>query len=75
MRRKREIVKGGKAYVVLLLRDLRTLIDFSREGVSDSDGSALLGKYVQELVIHALLDEDTRTSTASLTMVPAIRDE
>ena len=57
-------------YVVLKLRNLRALVRVIREGVAKLEGERLLGERVEELVVDALLDEDTGAGAASLTVVP-----
>ena len=61
----------GKTYVVLELRNLRALVRVVCEGVAKLEGERLLGERVEELVVDALLDEDTGAGAASLTVIPA----
>ena len=62
-----------KTYVVLELRNLRALVRVVCEGVAKLEGERLLGERVEELVVDALLDEDTRASGAHLATVNAIK--
>ena len=66
--------KDGKvraAYVILLLRDLRALVRVGREGVADLEFLGLFGELLEELLVDAILDKDTRARAARLAMVPA----
>ena len=60
--------------VVLDLRDLGTLEGLRVERVTDLECPSLLDETFKELIIDALLDKDTRSSTARLTVVPAADD-
>ena len=57
--------------VVLGLRDLRTLVGGSSEGVTDSELGGGSLELFDKLVVDALLDVDSRTSTTGLTVVEA----
>lgn len=61
----------GHNAVVLLLRDLGTLVDTLVEGVANLDVLGPLGEALKEFVVDAGLDEDTRAGAACLTVVPA----
>jgi len=56
------------------ISDLRTLEVHGVEEVPDLERTNLLDEALEELVIDALLDKDTRSSTARLTVVPAVND-
>ena len=65
-------VDEGHDTVVLLLRDLRTLVDASAEGVANLERLRLRGELGQELVVDPLVDEDARARAARLAVVPAV---
>ena len=48
------------------------MVGVLREGVADLDGLGLLGEELEELVIDLLVDEDTSTRAAGLTVIPAV---
>ena len=59
-------------YVILLLRDLGTLEVLGVEGVADLERLLVLREALEELVVDALLHEDTRTRTTALAVVVAV---
>ena len=61
----------GLTYVELLLGNLGTLVDGGVEGVAELDLLRPLGELGQELVVDLRVNEDTRASAASLSVVPA----
>ena len=64
---------GGRTYLILNLRHLRALEVLGVEGVANLDVASVLGEAVEELVVDLLVDEDTRTGAANLTVVVAVR--
>ena len=72
-------VRGGyieiykrETYVILLLRNLGTLVDIGAERVTKLDLAGLFGEPAQEFVVDLRVDENTRSSAASLAMIPAV---
>ena len=63
---------GGRTYLILNLRHLRALEVLGVEGVANLDVASVLGEAVEELVVDLLVDEDTSTRAAGLTMIPAV---
>jgi len=63
--------EGGRTHVELDLGDLWSLVYALDEGVTDLDFLDLFGELFKEFVVDSRLDEDTSTSAASLTVVPA----
>lgn len=57
--------------LVLDVRDLGSLVNVAAEGVTHADRSRLLSEALEEFVVDARLDEDTGSSAARLTVVPA----
>ena len=51
---------------------MRTLLGFRVERITKLDLLRLRDELLHELVVNLRMDEDTRTRTASLTVVPAI---
>lgn len=67
-----EILRMGKrTYVELDLGDLRSLEGLALERVSDLELRDMRRKLLNELVVHARLDEHTRASAAALSVVKA----
>lgn len=64
------ILAYSLTYVVLLLGNLRTLIAVLGKWVSEFYGSCLGCEFLQELVINLLMDEYSRSSATSLSMIP-----
>ena len=61
------------AYVELDLRDLGALVRVTGERITELEFPGLGRKTFDEFVVDALLDEDTRTSTTCLPVIPAIK--
>lgn len=57
--------------IVLDLGYLGALVRIVCERVSDSDGPSLLSEKTKKILINALLNKDTGTSTACLALIPA----
>ena len=66
---KRKLVK---THVVLLLVDLGALERLGAERVADLERLRVLREALEELVVDALLHEDTRTRTTALAVVVAV---
>lgn len=60
-----------KTHIELNLRDLRALESIRGKWVADLERPRFLREALEELVVDTFLDEDTRSRTARLTMVPA----
>lgn len=58
-------------YVVLLLRNLRTLVRVVSERIAELDRRRLRSELLEELVVDPRLNEDSRAGTACLTVIPA----
>ena len=57
--------------VVLNLRNLRTLVDAITEWVSNFDRTGFGTETFEELIVDPRLNENSRSGTACLTMIPA----
>ena len=56
--------------VILSLRNLRTLVDTLTEGISNFNRLSFSSETLEELIVDPRLDEDSRSGTAYLTLVP-----
>ena len=56
--------------VILSLRDLWTLVYTLTEGISNFNRLSLGRETLEELIVDPSLDEDSRSSTAYLTLIP-----
>ena len=56
--------------VILSLRNLRTLVDALTEGISNFNRLSFSSETLEELIVDPRLDEDSRSGTAYLTLVP-----
>ena len=56
--------------IELNLRNLRTLVDTLTEGVSNFNRLSFGSETLEELIVDPSLDEDSRSGTAYLTLIP-----
>jgi hypothetical protein len=69
------MIKDNRSYVVLLLRHLCPLITSIVKRIANLEVLNLLRELLQKLVVNVGMNENPRTGTTSLSLVPAARSD
>jgi hypothetical protein len=69
------MIKDNRSYVVLLLGHLCSLITSIVERVADLEVLSFLRELLQKLIVNVGMNENPRTGTASLSLVPAVKSD